>query len=100
MKPFSDAPPSQTTPTTQAEPTATPTNTEALPPKPNGKAKVSEIAADCGNNKKKSTTWDHFEKRQKTHFSPYIFTRFPLWSLTFFPPILVPILENASRFSP
>ena len=65
---LSDAPPSQTTPTAQAKPAAqvelvaTPTNTEALPPKPNGKAKVSEIATDCGNNRKKSTSWDHFEK--------------------------------------
>ena len=56
MKPFSNAPPSQTTPAAQAEPTATLTNTEALSPKPNGKAKVSEIAVDCGNNRKKSTT--------------------------------------------
>ena len=68
LEPSSDAPPYQTTPATQAkpaaqaEPVATPTNLEALPPKPNGKAKVSEIAADCGNNRKKSTTWDHFEK--------------------------------------
>ena len=68
MEPSSDAPPSQTTPATQAkpaaqaEPVATPTNLEALPPKPNGKAKVSKIAANCGNNRKKSTVWDHFEK--------------------------------------
>ena len=54
MELSSDAPPSQTTPTAQAEPVATPTNAEALPPKPNCKAKVSEIAADCGNNRKKS----------------------------------------------
>ena len=62
MEPSSDAPPSQTKPAAQVKPAATSTNTEALPPKPNGKAKVSEIAADCGNNRKKSTTWDHFEK--------------------------------------
>ena len=52
MEPSCDAPPSQTTPATQVKPAATSTNTEALPPKPNGKAKVSEIAADCGNNRK------------------------------------------------
>ena len=68
MELSSDAPPSQTTPTAQAEPAvqaepiATPTNVEVLPPKPNEKTKVSEIAADCGNNRKKSTAWDHFEK--------------------------------------
>ena len=54
MEPSSDAPPSQTTLTTQVEPTATSTNAEALSPKPNGKAKVSEITTDCGNNRKKS----------------------------------------------
>ncbi|KAL0005541.1 hypothetical protein SO802_013102 [Lithocarpus litseifolius] len=48
MEPSSDAPPSQTTPVTQAEPTvqtepvATPTNAEALPPKPNDKTKVCD----------------------------------------------------------
>ena len=62
MESSSDAPLSQTTPAARAEPVATPTNAEALPPKPNDKAKVSEIAADCGNNRKKSTAWDHFEK--------------------------------------
>ena len=68
MEPSSDAPPYQTTPATQAElatqakSTATPTNVEALPPKPNGKTKVSEIAGGGGNNRKKSTAWDHFEK--------------------------------------
>ena len=68
MEPSSDAPSSQTTPAAQAEPVvqaklvATPTNAEALPPKPNDKTKVSEIAADYGNNRKKSTAWDHFEK--------------------------------------
>ena len=68
MEPSIDAPPSQTTPAAQAEldvqaePVATPTNAEALPPKPNDKTKVSEVAADCGNNRKKSTAWDHFEK--------------------------------------
>ena len=62
MEPSSDAPPSQTTLIAQAEPVATPTNAKALPPKPNDKAKVSEVAADCGNNRKKSITWDHFEK--------------------------------------
>ena len=37
----------------------------------------------------------------KTYFSPYIFTRFSLWSLTFFfSSLLVPILKNVSRFSP
>ena len=56
MEPSSDAPPSQ------AEPAATLTNAEALPPKSNDKAKMSEIAADCGNNRKKFTAWDHFEK--------------------------------------
>ena len=64
MEPFSDAPLSQTTPAAQVEPVATPTNVEALPPKPNGKAKVSEIVAGCSNNRKKSTIWDHFEKIQ------------------------------------
>ena len=68
LEPSSDAPPYQTTPATQAElatqakSTATPTNAKALPPKLNGKAKVNEIVADCGNNRKKSTAWDHFEK--------------------------------------
>ena len=70
MEPSSDAPHSQTTPAAQAEPavqaelvaTPTPTNAEALPPRPNDKTKVSEVAADCGNNRKKSTAWDHFEK--------------------------------------
>ena len=62
METSSDASPSQTTPATQVEPTATPTNAEALPPKLNGKSKVSEIAIGCGNNRKKSTAWDHFEK--------------------------------------
>ena len=39
--------------------------------------------------------------RGKPHFCPYIFTLFPLWCLTFFfSPLLVPILENASRFCP
>ena len=70
MEPSSDAPPSQTTPaaqvehTVQVEPVATPTNIEALPPKPNDKTNVSEIAVDCGNNRKNSTTWDHFEKKK------------------------------------
>ncbi|KAK9985753.1 hypothetical protein SO802_030704 [Lithocarpus litseifolius] len=70
MEPSSVASPSQTTPATQAEPAAqaelaaTLTNAETFPLKPNGKAKVSEIAADCGNNRKKSTTWDHFEKNK------------------------------------
>ena len=64
MEPSSDAPPSQMTPAAQVELAATPTNAEALPPKPNGKAKMSEIVADCGNNRKKSTIWDHFEKIQ------------------------------------
>ena len=62
MEPSSDAPPSQMTSAVQVEPAATPTNAEALPPKPNGKAKMSEIVAGCGNNRKKSTTQDHFEK--------------------------------------
>ena len=68
MEPSSDALPSQTTPAAQVEPTiqakpiATPTNTEALPPILNDKTKVSEIAANFGNNRKKSTAWDHFEK--------------------------------------
>ena len=63
-------PPSQTTPAAQAEPAvqaklvATPTKARTLPPKPNDKTKVSEIAADCGNNRKKSTAWDHFEKNK------------------------------------
>ena len=42
MKPSSDAPLSQTTPVAQAKLVATPTNAEALPPKPNGKTKVSD----------------------------------------------------------
>ena len=64
MEPSSDALPSQTTPTAQAEPVAIPTNAEVLPPKPNDKTKVSEIATDYGNNRKKSTAWDHFEKKK------------------------------------
>ena len=61
MKPFSDTFPSQTTPAAQAEPVAqakpatTPTNAKALPPKPNGKTKVSETVANCGSNRKNST---------------------------------------------
>ena len=68
MEPSTDAPPSQTTPAAQAgpavqaEPVPTPTNAEALPPRPSDKTKVSEIVVDCGNNRKKSTAWDHFEK--------------------------------------
>ena len=68
MEPSNDAPPSETTPAAQAEldvqaePVATPTNAETLPPKPNDKVKVSEVAADCGNNRKKSIAWDHFDK--------------------------------------
>ena len=68
MEPSSDALPSQTTSTAQAEPAvqaehvANPTNAEVLPPKPCYKTLMSEIAADCGNNRKKSTAWDHFEK--------------------------------------
>ena len=38
--------------------------------------------------------------RDKTHFHSYIFTWFSLWSLTFFSPLLVSILKNASRFCP
>ena len=64
MEPSSDAPPSHTTPVAQAELATTPTNAEVLLPKPNDKAKVSEIVADCGNNRKKSIVWDHFEKIQ------------------------------------
>ena len=51
-------PPSQTTPAAQAEPAVqakpvpTPTNAEALPPRPSDKTKVSEIVANCGNNRK------------------------------------------------
>ncbi|KAK4564411.1 hypothetical protein RGQ29_006467 [Quercus rubra] len=61
METSSDAPPSQTTPTTQVElvaqavPTATPTNAKVPPLPPKGKGKV------C-NNRKKSIAWDHFEK--------------------------------------
>ena len=62
MEPSSDAPPSQTTLAAQAEPIATLISAEALPPKPYDKAKVSEVVADCGNNRKKSIAWDHFEK--------------------------------------
>jgi len=62
MESSSDAPPSQTTPTAQVEPVATPTNAKALLLKPKGKGKASEIAIGCGNNRKKSTAWDHFEK--------------------------------------
>ena len=70
MEPSTDAPPSQTTPAAQAgpavqaEPVPTPTNVEALPPRPSDKTTVSEIAVDCGNNSKKSTAWDHFEKNK------------------------------------
>ena len=61
MEPSSDASPSQTTPTTQAElvaqavPIATPTNAEVplLPPKNKGKV--------C-SNRKKSIALDNFEK--------------------------------------
>ena len=55
MEPSSDAPPSQTTPTTQAVPTATPTNAELPPLPPKNKGKV------C-SNRKKSIAWDNFEK--------------------------------------
>ena len=61
MEPSSDAPPSQTTLTAQAEPiaqvvpTASPTNAEVPPLPPKDKGKV------C-NNRKKSIAWDHFEK--------------------------------------
>ena len=61
MEPFSDAPHSQKTPTAQVEPiaqavpTATPTNAEVPPFPPKDKGKV------C-NNRKKSITWDNFEK--------------------------------------
>ncbi|KAL0017678.1 hypothetical protein SO802_004747 [Lithocarpus litseifolius] len=49
MEPSSDAPPpSQTTPTAQAEPVATPTNAKALPPKPNDKTKVMDNASSDG----------------------------------------------------
>ena len=69
MELSSDAPPSQTTPTatakhiTQAVPTTTPTNAEVPPLPPKGKDNV------C-NNRKKSITWDHFEKVDigKGHF--------------------------------
>ena len=68
MKTSSDAPPFQTIPsaqvdpTVQAEPVATPTSAEALPPKPKDKTKVCEAVVDCGSNRKKSSAWDHFEK--------------------------------------
>ncbi|KAL4607447.1 hypothetical protein ACB092_09G175100 [Castanea dentata] len=68
MKTSSDAPPSQTIPaaqvdpTVQAEPVATPISAEALPPKPKDKTKVCEADVDCGSNRKKSIAWDHFEK--------------------------------------
>ena len=70
MEPSSDAPHSQTTPTAQAEPAATPTNARALLLKPKDKGKVSEIVIGCSNNRKESTFWDHFEKIQisKGHF--------------------------------
>ena len=41
-----------------------------------------------------------FKSWRNPHCRLYIFTRFSLWSLTFFPPFLVSILENASRFCP
>ena len=47
MKLSSDAPPSQTTPTAQVGPAATPTNAKALLLKPKSKGKVSEIARCC-----------------------------------------------------
>ena len=56
MKPSSDAPPSQTTPTAQAKRATTPTNAKSLLLKPKGKGKLSEIAIGCGNNRKKSTS--------------------------------------------
>ena len=53
MKPFSDAPPSQTTPVAQAKLAATPTTAKvpSLPPK--DKCKVSNKAVAPGNNKRK-----------------------------------------------
>ena len=61
MDPSSDAPPSQTIPTTTAEPIAqavliaTPTNAEVPPLPPKGKGNV------CSNSKN-SIAQDHFEK--------------------------------------
>ena len=36
--------------------------------------------------------------RDKTYFRPYIFTRFPLWSLTFFFTAFSPCLEKRLLF--
>ena len=45
--------------------------------------------------------WDNFLKVwDKNYCSPYIFTRFSLWFITFFLPLLVPILKNVSCFCP
>ena len=37
---------------------------------------------------------------RKPHFCPYIFTRFPLWSLSFIFPAFSPCLEKHLLFSP
>ena len=63
MELSSDAPFSQTiTLTVQVEPATTPTIIEVPPLPPKGKGKVSEKIGNCSNNRKKFTTWDHFEK--------------------------------------
>ena len=63
MELSSDAPFSQIiTLTVQVEPATTPTIIEVPPLSPRGKGKVSEKIGNCGNNRKKFTTWDHFEK--------------------------------------
>ena len=63
MELSSDAPFSQTiTSTVQAKLATTPTIIEVPPLPPKGKDKVSEKIDGCGNNRKKFTTWDYFEK--------------------------------------
>ena len=42
--------------------------------------------------------WFTFDFRDKTYFRPYIFTRFLLWSLTFFFTAFSPCLERRLLF--
>lgn len=61
MEPTSNAPPSQAaTPVAQAKLATTPTTAKVPPLPPKDKCKVSNTAPS--NNKRKFTTWDHFEK--------------------------------------